>query len=86
MAGEGRGFSLRRMKRDLYTADGERFREEVFIERSSEIPCDSYFRHTAPYEGYRGFAATRYIHRLLFIYGITETPTARTGGKSDPCH
>lgn len=35
--GEGRGSFLRRMKRDLYTADGKRFREKVFIERSSEI-------------------------------------------------
>lgn len=32
------------MKRDLYTADGERFREKVFIGPTSEIRYGSYLR------------------------------------------
>lgn len=49
---EGRGPFLRGMKRVLYTADGERFREKVFIGRSSEIRYGSYLQHTVPYKGY----------------------------------
>lgn len=60
--GKRRGFLSSGIKQDLYAANGERFREKVFIERILvRYRTDSYRRHTVSYEGYLS------LHNDLFI-------------------
>lgn len=68
---EGRGVFLRGMKQVLYTADGERFREKVFIGRSSKIRYGSYLRHIRRLT--RVTLAPRQGAWYPFIYGVIET-------------